>query len=77
MSNGASSFVQAGSAEGVCLHRHGRSCLYANTQVRIEILSNGQNFNTHLRICMLKVCKFDKLSLLTTYRLENINYLRG
>ena len=41
----------------------GRSYLYANTQVRIESLSNRQNFNTLLRICKLQFGKLDEMSV--------------
>ena len=37
--------------------------LYANTHVRIEILSNGQNFNTHMRICILKLSIQDCIAI--------------
>ena len=47
-----------------------RSCLYVKTQLRIEILSNWQNFDTLLRICMLAVCKLDKISIFNAYKHE-------
>ena len=37
---------------GTC---QGRSCLHANAQVRIEILSNRKKFNTHLHTCIQNV----------------------
>ena len=51
----------------------GRSCLYANTQINIQILSKSHNFNRRMRICMLKFCKLDKILILTAYRHENMN----
>ena len=47
------------------------------TQLGIEILSDRQNFNTHLHICKLKVCKLDKIFIFIAYRHENMNYVRG
>ena len=49
---------------------------YANTLVRIEILSTCQNFKTHLHICHLKFCNWDKLSNPAVYWYDSAECLR-